>query len=113
MRLDRLTRSRLRQLWPGPGTLRNLVGEFGESRIGWRTVDVLEELDHAVALGVLATPAISIDGQLRFTGLPSIRELHAEFTRRFAAKGGAEVENQMKALETLHREPMLLGNSRN
>ncbi|WP_260292612.1 thioredoxin family protein [Sedimenticola hydrogenitrophicus] len=69
-------------------TLRNLVGEFGESRIEWRVVDVLEELDHAVALGVLATPAIAIDGQLRFTGLPSIRELRAEFTRRLAAKGG-------------------------
>ena len=51
---------------------------------------MVEELDYAVELGILATPAIAIDGQLRFTGLPSIRVLRAEFDRRLAAEGQAE-----------------------
>lgn len=71
-------------------TLRRLAEEIGEGRIDWREVDVVEELDYAVELGVLATPAIAIDGQLRFTGLPSIRVLRAEFDRRLAAEGQAE-----------------------
>jgi len=33
-----------------------------------RTVNVVEEIDHAVAVGVRATPAIAIDGTLVWTG---------------------------------------------
>lgn len=69
--------------------LRKLADEVGDGRIDWREVNVVEELDYAVELGVLATPAIAIDGQLRFTSLPSIRTLRAEFDRRLAAEGGA------------------------
>ncbi|KRT56653.1 Thioredoxin domain, partial [endosymbiont of Ridgeia piscesae] len=38
-------------------------------------VNVLEELDYAVQIGVLATPAIAIDGELVFTALPSEKRL--------------------------------------
>jgi protein-disulfide isomerase len=34
-------------------------------------IDVVENIDRAVALGILATPAIAIDGKLVFTKLPS------------------------------------------
>ncbi len=65
--------------------LRKLAAELGTGRIEWREVDVLDELDYAVRLGVLSTPAIAIDGELVFTGQPSQRRLRAELERRLAA----------------------------
>lgn len=69
--------------------LRKLAEEIGGGRIEWREVNVLEELDYAVNLGVLSTPAIVIDGDLVFTGLPSVRKLRSELGHRLAVKGGA------------------------
>lgn len=69
--------------------LRKLAEDIGGGRIEWREVNVLEELDYAVSLGVLATPAIAIDGELAFTGLPSVRKLRGELDRRLAVEGGA------------------------
>ena len=62
--------------------LRTLVTELGGNSIQWREVNVLEELDHAVNLGILSTPAIVIDGELVFTRLPSIKKLRNELERR-------------------------------
>ncbi len=69
--------------------LRTLANELGGDVIHWREVNVLEELDHAVELGVLSTPAIAIDGELVFTGLPSTRKLRAELERRLNPGGKA------------------------
>jgi len=69
--------------------LRKLADEIGGGRIEWREVNVLEELDYAVNLGVLSTPAIVINGKLIFTGLPSVRKLRTELDRQLAADGGA------------------------
>jgi protein-disulfide isomerase len=44
--------------------------------VQWREVNILEEMDYAVDLGVLSTPAIAINGKLVFTGLPSHKKLH-------------------------------------
>ncbi len=57
--------------------LKKIVLEKGESCIHWREVNILQELDYAVSLGVLSTPAIAIDGQLIFTRLPSARKLQS------------------------------------
>lgn len=62
--------------------LKKIVAEKGENCIHWREVNILEELDYAVSLGVLSTPAIAIDGQLVFTGLPSSRKLQAVLEAR-------------------------------
>ncbi|HEN47038.1 MAG TPA: thioredoxin family protein [Mizugakiibacter sp.] len=43
---------------------------------------MLDELDYAVELGVLSTPAIAIDGELVFSGLPSVRKLRAALENR-------------------------------
>ena len=67
--------------------LRKLADEIGGSRVKWREVNVLEELDYAVRLGVLSTPAIAIDGDLTFTGLPSVRKLRSELDRRLEGEG--------------------------
>lgn len=60
--------------------LRGLAAELGG--IEWREVNVLEEMDYAVALGVLSTPAIAIDGELAFSGLPSAAKLRAALEAR-------------------------------
>ncbi len=68
--------------------LRRLAGELGPDRIQWREVDVLEELDYAVDTGVLSTPAIVMDGELVFSGLPSARRLRQELERRLGSEEG-------------------------
>jgi len=60
--------------------LKAVAAEFDE--VSWREVDVVQEVDYAVALGVLATPAIAIDGKLVFAALPNARKLRAELARR-------------------------------
>ncbi len=57
--------------------LKKIVLEKGADCIHWREVNILQELDYAVSLGVLSTPAIAIDGQLVFTRLPSARKLES------------------------------------
>ena len=64
--------------------LQNMVMEFGEGTIAYREVDVLEELDYAVSLGVLTTPCIAIDSELVFTAMPSKKTLRAEIDKRVA-----------------------------
>jgi hypothetical protein len=53
----------------------------------WRDLDVLDNIDPAVNLGVLTVPALAIDGELVFTSLPTIPQLHRELNRR-RGKGG-------------------------
>ncbi len=55
--------------------LQTITQEFGAERIEWREVNVLEELDYAVELGVLSMPAIAIDGELVFRSHPSADKL--------------------------------------
>lgn len=59
-----------------------MVQDIGADRVEWCRVDVLERIDYAVALGVLATPAIAIDGGLVFTAAPSGKALRAAIERR-------------------------------
>lgn len=66
--------------------IKAMVDEFGDNTILYREHDVLEELDYAVALGILATPAIAIDGELVFSGMPSIKRLQDEINKRLALK---------------------------
>lgn len=42
--------------------------------IEWHDVDVLDNIDHAVDLGVLTLPSIVIDGELTFTSMPTIAQ---------------------------------------
>lgn len=64
--------------------LQKLAQELGG--IEWREVNVLEELDYAVTLGVLSTPAIAIDGELVFAGLPTAAKLRADLMARLERK---------------------------
>ena len=70
------------------GPLKAVVDALGADRVIWREVDVLAETDYAVELGVVATPAVAIDGRLEFPALPSPERLRAELVRRLARDAG-------------------------
>ena len=55
--------------------LQTITRDLGAKRIDWREVNVLDELDYAVELGVLSMPAIAIDGKLVFKSHPSAGKL--------------------------------------
>ena len=50
--------------------------------IEWHEVNVLEDLDHAVELGVLTLPAVVVDDELLFSSLPTPRQLRDALIRR-------------------------------
>lgn len=54
--------------------------------IEWREVNVLDELDYAVTLGVLTLPAVALDGELAFAGLPTPHQLREALLSRTSAK---------------------------
>ena len=62
--------------------LKAAAEELGSDKIVWREVNILEEMDYAVTLGVMASPAIAIDGELVFSSLPSAGKLRAELGKR-------------------------------
>jgi len=62
--------------------LRSLADEIGGDKIQWQEVNILDDLDRAVELGVMSTPSISIDGELVFSSLPSAKKLRAELENR-------------------------------
>ncbi|MDA8255381.1 MAG: thioredoxin family protein [Betaproteobacteria bacterium] len=62
--------------------LKAVAEELGADKVAWREVNILEEMDYAVELGVMASPAIAIDGELVFASLPGAAKLRAELDRR-------------------------------
>lgn len=51
------------------------AAQEANARVEWRELNVLDELDYAVELGVLTLPAIAIDGELVFSSLPTPQQL--------------------------------------
>lgn len=58
------------------------AAEAACASVEWREVNVLEQLDYAVELGVLSLPSIAINGQLAFAFLPSPSKLAEAIKRR-------------------------------
>ena len=67
--------------------LKKIAEEVGGGRIEWREVSVLDEMDYAVKLGVLSTPAIAVNGELVFTSLPSEKTLRRVLEQRLRERG--------------------------
>jgi len=61
-----------------------VVAELADPRIDSREVDVIEQIDHAVKLGVLRVPAIAIGGELVFSAAPSKNQLRRAIQSRLA-----------------------------
>lgn len=66
--------------------LRTITQELGAERIEWREINVLDELEYAVELGVLSMPAIAIDGELVFRSHPSAGKLREALETRLQAQ---------------------------
>lgn len=64
--------------------LKKVTESMGADQVVWREVSILDEMDYAVDLGVMSSPAIAIDGELVFTSLPGAERLRAELLRRLA-----------------------------
>ena len=67
--------------------LKSVAEELDKERFLWRDVNVLEEIDYAVQLGVLTPPSLAIDGKLVFPALPTPDRLRAELAKRLGRSG--------------------------
>ena len=66
--------------------LRSIAQELGD-QVAWREVNILDELDYAVRLGVMSTPAIAVNGELLFTTLPTAAKLRQALEQALHAGG--------------------------
>ena len=57
--------------------LRDAIQLHKSNRLCYREIDVLEEIDYAVEVGVSRTPSIAINGKLIFSSLPRIKHFIA------------------------------------
>ena len=62
--------------------LKEIVAELGQDKVSWREINILEEMDYAIELGVMSTPAIAINGELTFVVLPNASKLRTELLKR-------------------------------
>jgi thioredoxin 1 len=65
--------------------LKSAAESVAKHRMVWREINVLDEIDYVVSLGVLTLPAIAIDGVLVFKSLPSAAQMHREIEKRLEA----------------------------
>lgn len=56
------------------------ITTLGENEVVWREVNVLKELNYAVSLGVLSMPAIAVNGELKFSSLPTPEQFRTMLT---------------------------------
>ena len=52
----------------------------------WRELNVLDDLDYAVELGLMTLPSIVIDGELVFTSTPTLAQLRDALIERHGAR---------------------------
>lgn len=84
--------------------LKAIAYEFGAHAVSWREVNVLEELDYAVALGVLTPPSMAIDGEIVFATLPTPAQLRKELARRLERERPGQVRIPPRSGEGAVRE---------
>ena len=50
--------------------------------VEWREVNILDNVDHAVELGVVTLPSIVIDGEVVFASMPTVVQLRKALIAR-------------------------------
>jgi glutaredoxin len=65
-------------------TLRKVAQESVKD-LEWRELNVLDDLDYAVELGVLTLPSMAVDGELVFTSMPTVAQLREALRKRTGA----------------------------
>jgi len=61
------------------------VAQESVKDLQWRELNVLDDLDYAVELGVLTLPSIAVDGELVFTSMPTVMQLRKALRKRTGA----------------------------
>ncbi len=61
------------------------VAQESVKDLEWRELNVLDDLDYAVELGVLTLPSIAVDGELVFTSMPTAEQLREALRNRTGA----------------------------
>lgn len=61
------------------------VAQESVKDLEWRELNVLDDLDYAVELGVLTLPSIAVDGELVFTSMPTATQLREALRNRTRA----------------------------
>jgi thioredoxin 1 len=64
--------------------LRAVAEELGADRFDWHDINLLENIERAVELGVMSPLSLAIDAELVFPALPTPERLRAELARRLA-----------------------------
>ena len=54
--------------------------------LDWRELNVLDDFDYAVELGVMTRPSIVIDGELVFSSTPTVAQLRDALIERHGAR---------------------------
>jgi len=67
--------------------VRSFAARWPAERLRLRELDVLKELDRAVAVGVLQTPALAVDGKLIAGPVPSRNALEKLLRQRLNTRG--------------------------
>lgn len=62
--------------------LKSVAESVGNGEVSWRDINILEDMDYAVELGVMSPPSLAIDGELVFPALPTPERLRAELMKR-------------------------------
>ena len=52
-----------------------VIAELSDDRVRYQEINVVDDIDYAVSLGVMSTPAIALDGELVFAAPPSKAKL--------------------------------------
>ncbi len=61
---------------------KEVIAELNDCRVCYREINVVDEIDYAVRLGVMSTPAIALDGELVFPAPPSKARLRRAILER-------------------------------
>lgn len=69
--------------------LRSVAESVGKGAVAWRDLNVLEEMDYAVELGVMTPPSLAIDGELVFPALPTPEKLRDELLKRLKGEAAS------------------------
>ena len=62
--------------------VKDVISELDDANIQYREINVVEEIDYAVSLGILSTPAIALNNELVFAALPSKAKLQQAIRER-------------------------------
>ena len=65
--------------------VKDVISELSDTNIQYREINVVEEIDYAVKLGVLSTPAIALNGELVFPSPPSAAKLRQAILERLGS----------------------------